>query len=252
MRQGTSVAERLVLWDVDHTLVELHRLHYDLYSEAFEAVTGRAPERLVWMAGRTDRDGMTDILSRHGIEPTEERLEVFAEALVAAFERRAAGVASMGHPVPGAEAVLAALDAAPGIVQTVLTGNLRPLAEAKLAAFGLDPYIDFEVGAFGWDHAERWRLVGVARERAAARYGVAFDPASTVLLGDTPRDMEAARDGGALAIGVAAGSFSVAELREAGASAVFDDLSDTEAVVAAITGATDGRQPSGRKVATEL
>ena len=246
------MADLLVLWDVDHTLVELHRLHYQLYGEAFEAVTGRAPERLVWMAGRTDRDGMTDILGQHGIEPTEERLGMFAEALVAAFERRAARVASLGHPVAGAEGVLATLGATAGVVQTVLTGNLRPLALAKLEAFGLDQYIDFEVGAFGWDHAERWRLVGLARERAGRNYGVAFDPESTVLLGDTPRDMAAARLGGALAIGVAAGSSSPAELREAGAAAVFDDLSDTAAVVAAITGATDGRPPSSRAVVTEL
>lgn len=248
------MAERLVLWDVDHTLVELHRLHYDLYGEAFEAVIGRAPEVLVPMAGRTDREGMTTILSRHGIEPTEELLEVFAGALVDAFKRRAARVPSMGHPVPGAEAVLAALDATPGVVQTLLTGNMRPLALAKLAAFGLDRYLDVEVGAFGWDHAERWRLVEVARERAARKYGVSFDPGSTVLLGDTPRDMEAARDGGAVPIGIAAGSYSAGELREAGAVAVFDDLSDSEAVVAAITGVTASGPPSGtgKEVVTEL
>ena len=249
------MVERLVLWDVDHTLVELHRLHYDLYGEAFEAVTGRVAEVLVPMAGRTDREGMTSILSRHGIEPTEELLEVFAAALVAAFERRAAGVASMGHPVAGAEAVLAVLAATPGVVQTLLTGNLQPLAVAKLAAFGLDRYLDFEVGAFGWDHAERWRLVGVARERARRKYGVRFDAASTVLLGDTPRDMEAARDGGAVPIGVAAGSYSADELRAAGAAAVFADLSDSDAVVAAITGAAAGRPPAGpagHEVVTEL
>jgi len=64
--------------------------------------------------------------------------------------------------------------------------------------------------------------------------------------------LEAARDGGAVTIGVAAGSYGAAELREAGAVAVFDDLSDTGTVLAAITGAIDGRPPSGRKVATEL
>jgi len=241
------VRRLLVLWDVDHTLVELHRLHYELYGEAFEAMTGRAPERLVGMAGRTDRDGMTEMLSLHGMAATEEQLGVFAEALVAAFRRRAGTVATLGHPVAGAEAVLSVLHATPGVVQTLLTGNLRALAVAKLGAFGLDRFIDFEVGAFGWDHAERGPMVGIARERAARTYGVAFDAASTVLLGDTPRDMEAARVGGAVAIGVAAGASSPAGLREAGAVAVFEDLSDTAAVVGAILGAgTDARAPGRR------
>ena len=78
-------------------------------------------------------------------------------------------------------------------MQSVLTGNLRPLAEAKLGALGLDAYLDLDVGAYGDAHEVRSELVRVARDKAAAAYGATFDGAATVLIGDTRLDVQAAR-----------------------------------------------------------
>jgi len=96
-----------------------------------------------------------------------------------------------GRALPGAEAALAALAADAGVVQSLLTGNVQPNALVKLAAFGLDGYLDFEVGGFGSDHRHRPSLVGVARAKAERKYGVAFDGTATVLVGDTPLDVAA-------------------------------------------------------------
>jgi phosphoglycolate phosphatase-like HAD superfamily hydrolase len=121
-----------------------------------------------------------------------------------------------------------------GVVQSVLTGNVRPNAFAKLSAFELEPYIDFDVGGYGSDDSVRSNLVAVARERALAKYGIAFDHNTTVLIGDTTRDVRAGLDGGARVIAVASGIDSVEDLRDAGADAALPDLCDTDSLVAII------------------
>jgi phosphoglycolate phosphatase-like HAD superfamily hydrolase len=228
------VTVRLVLWDVDHTLLELGRLHYHLYRDAFESWANRAPDHLVDMSGRTDRDSMIEMLQVNGIEPSEQHLVEFKQALINVLDKRADKLPDSGHPVPGAEAALAALKDTPGVLQSVLTGNLKPLAVAKLTAFGFDKFLDFDIGGYGWDHVERGHLVDIARSRAAEKYGAVFDATSTILIGDTPRDIEAAHVGQAVAVAVATGLSSPAELEAAGADRVLPDLGDTGAVVRAV------------------
>jgi phosphoglycolate phosphatase-like HAD superfamily hydrolase len=125
-------------------------------------------------------------------------------------------------------------DGAGDVVQALLTGNIRALAEVKLAALGLGGHLDFDVGAYGDVHEVRSELVGPARRKAALAYGADFGGEATVLVGDTPLDIEAALVTGARAVGVATGHFSVAELNAAGAHAVLPDLTDTAQVLAAI------------------
>ena len=122
------------------------------------------------------------------------------------------------------------------VVQALLTGNIRPLAEVKLGALGLTDHLDLDVGAYGDVHEVRSELVGPARRRAALAYGAEFGGMATVLVGDTPLDVEAAVVTGARAVGVATGGFSMAELARAGAHAVLPDLTDTSRVLAAILG----------------
>src|SRR5262249_29839439 len=139
-----------------------------------------------------------------------------------------------GRALPGAAAALAAIARLPGVVQTVVTGNIPTVARIKLAAFELDRFLDLEVGAYGPDDHVRGNLVGMARRRAGARYGVAFGAGATLLIGDTPHDVTAARDGGARMVAVASGRFSAAQLREAGAPVVLPDLTDVTALLRAV------------------
>jgi phosphoglycolate phosphatase-like HAD superfamily hydrolase len=104
----------------------------------------------------------------------------------------------------------------------------------KLATFGLADHLDFDVGAYGSDNSTRAKLVGVAQERAAVRYGVNFDPDNTILIGDTPRDVQAGLDGGAKVVAVATGDSSADDLRLAGAHAVLSNLEDTAALTQAL------------------
>ena len=225
---------RLVLWDVDGTLVLTAGAGRDAFADAFAAVFGRPADELVPMAGRTDLDIAHEILARNRIENASDRIPAFTEALAAALSTRADAIRARGRALPGAEAALEALDRRPDVVQSVLTGNLPPNAALKLAAFGLDRYLDLEIGAYGSDHRRRGDLVAVARANARAKHGIDLAPRETVLVGDTPLDVAAGREGGARVVGVASGAHSSAELQDAGADAVLEDLRETSAVLAAV------------------
>ena len=229
---------RLVLWDIDGTLVQAGDVGRDIFTEAFRAVVGRAPDRvaarMLAMAGRTDPEIALGFLAAHEIAEGERHLPAFSEALVTALAAKAALIRERGRALPGARATLAALDRADGVVQSLLTGNVQPNALLKLASFELDGYLDFEVGGFGSDHRDRPSLVEVARTKAERKYGTAFTGRATVLVGDTPLDVAAGRAGGARVVAVATGPYGVEELQATGADAVLPDLRDTEAAVAAI------------------
>jgi phosphoglycolate phosphatase-like HAD superfamily hydrolase len=123
------------------------------------------------------------------------------------------------------------------VYQSVLTGNVRPLAEVKLAAIGLRHPLDLCIGAYGDDHEDRTQLIHLARRRACAVYGNAssdFSGTATIVVGDTPLDIEAALAANARTVGVATGGYSAKTLQEAGAHAVLTDLSNTAAVLTAL------------------
>ena len=225
----------LVLWDIDHTLTENHGVNKKIYARAFELLTGRRAEHPARTDGRTEPEIMRNMLSEHEIEPGPDFDGRVPQALESATLSTAAELRERGHELPGARAALTALRSLPGIVQSVLSGNIRPNAVTKLSVFGLDGYLDFEVGGYGSDDEVRSNLVGIAQERASVKYGVRFDKTNTVLIGDTQRDVQAGRNGGAYVIAVATGSDSMESLRAEGANIVLPDLQDTSAVMEAVT-----------------
>jgi phosphoglycolate phosphatase-like HAD superfamily hydrolase len=229
---------RLVLWDIDGTLVQAGEVGRDIFTEAFQAVVGRAPDqvaaRTLAMAGRTDPEIALEFLAAHEIAEGATHLPAFSEALVTALAAKAALIRERGRALPGARETLAALGRTEGVVQSLLTGNVEPNALLKLASFELDGYLDFEVGGFGSDHHHRPSLVEVARTKAEAKYGADFAGPATVLVGDTPLDVAAGRAGGARVVAVATGPYGVAELESTGADAVLADLRDTGAALTAI------------------
>lgn len=228
----------LVLWDIDHTLITVGPLSREIYEGAFLAVTGRPARELAHMAGRTDRAIIGETLHMHGIETSESLITRFAGELAAGFSSRSRDISDHGRVLPGAKAALTALAARPDVIQSVLTGNTRSIAISKLTALSLDEYVDFDVGAYGFDHHERPPLVRLARQRAADKYGERFDEHRTVLVGDTPHDVHAGHHGGARVVAVATGASDEASLRQAGAELVLSDLTDTHAVVRSVLNTT--------------
>lgn len=233
------MAASLVLWDVDFTLVIVKGVGRRLYEIAFAEMFSRPLPREAneaAMAGRTDRAIAIDVLTLAGIADPAAYVEEFEATLARLAPRMVPMAAEVGLALPGAAetiAAFAALDGAGPARQSLLTGNIRALAEAKLAPFALTEHLDLDIGAYGDEHAVRAELVHLARARAARAYGEDFAGQATVLIGDTPLDVEAALATGARAVAVATGFFSADELAAAGAHAVLPDLTDPAAVIAA-------------------
>lgn len=220
----------LVLWDVDYTLVNAGGLGTRLYQEVFGEMFGRELTVMAPKAGRTDRAIARDTLTLAGIADAREHIDPFLAALAKRITALNGTASSPVVALPGAAAAVAALHG--HARQSVLTGNIRPLAELKLRSAGLGTHLDFEAGAYGDVHEVRAELVDVARRAAQARYGLDFPGEATVLIGDTPLDIEAALATGARAVAVATGSYAQSELTHA--HATLPDLTDTAALLAAL------------------
>ncbi|MGH9117435.1 MAG: HAD family hydrolase [Acidimicrobiales bacterium] len=230
---------RLVLWDVDGTLVRCGPIG----RQAIERAARRALDHHVdWsdddvpqvhMSGGTDPGILLELLAHGGIEGDQiDRL--LALALVHLEDELAAAAHRIeleGTVLPGVAEVVTRLHDDPGVIQSVLTGNIAPNAAVKLGAFGLDAWLDLEIGAYGSDHVDRNRLVPLAIERAEAKHGRAFPPADVWVVGDTPRDMACAAAAGARCLLVATGGHPIDELEGLGADEVLPDLSEVDLVV---------------------
>ncbi len=229
----------LVLWDVDYTLVDSDGVGRELYRAVFGEMFGREMPQPGSMAGRTDRAIVIEVLTLAGLDDPRQHVDAFHAGMAARAPGLAGLVVERSRALPGAAdamAALAALDGR-GVVQSLLTGNIRPLAEVKLGPLGLTEHLDLDAGAYGSAHEVRAELVHLARRNASRAYRADFSGDATVIVGDTPLDVEAALATGARAVGVATGGFTVGELAAAGAHAVLPDLADTPLVVAAILGA---------------
>lgn len=110
----------------------------------------------------------------------------------------------------------------------LVTGNLEKIARIKLTKIGINRF--FKMGGFGSDHINRTDLVKIAIRRAKDQFGI-HAPSGIFLFGDTPRDITAAREAGATAVGVTTGIYSAAQLQSAGADKVWPNLKDAEAIL---------------------
>jgi len=229
-----------VLWNIDLTLLDVAKVTREAYAEAFRKVTARPLVQLPQMAGRTEPEIFFDALALNGVSlrdaESERLLAPFGAELATSLAARRDLLAAQGQLLPGAAESLAAVANEAGVTASVLTGSSRPNATLKLRAFGLDRYVDLTVGGFaGSDPYPKGTLLRVVRQRAEEKYHLSFAEAATVYIADSPRDVEAARVGGARSVAVASGRASTAELRDAGASAVLPDLTDPAALITLIT-----------------
>ncbi len=226
----------LVLWDIDHTLVTIGEVSREIYELAFEEVVGQPLRELADMMGRTERAILTETLALHDVSNPESKFEECYAALARAADKLRARMRSAGRRLPGAAEALATL-AEHNVAQSVVTGNLEPIAITKLEVFQLAECLDFEIGGYGSDGDTRPPLIRKAWRRAEHKYRQTFRPDRVVIIGDTPLDMAAAHEVGVRAVGVATGSSTADDLTAAHADAVLPDLTDTAAVIQAVYGA---------------
>jgi phosphoglycolate phosphatase len=219
-----------VLWNIDLTLLDVAKVMRAAYAEAFATVTGRPLIRLPQLVGMTEPEIFFDALGRNGVSlsadgESEQLLAPFGAEFATRLATRRDQLTTEGTLLPGAADALAAVANMKGVVQSVLTGSSRPNATLKLRAFGLDRYLDLAIGGFaGSEPYPKGALLRATRLRAEEKYKVSFAEKATIYIADSPRDIEAAKIGGATSVAVASGRASTIELREAGADLVLSDL----------------------------
>jgi phosphoglycolate phosphatase len=234
---GCPVIHRVLLWDVDGTLVKTGGIGAAVFDVALERVLGVRPEVRVRMSGKTDPQIVREYLSDMGIEQAPELIEAVLRHIETELAAVAASgrLAAEGRACPGADRILAELAAQPSVLSTLVTGNVYPNAVVKVAAFGLDKWLDLSVGAYGSDDHDRTHLVPRAMSRVAEQTGWRADPNQVWVIGDTPRDLDCARAAGVRCLLVGTGRYAADSLKGIGANAVLHDLTDTTAVVNLLT-----------------
>lgn len=207
----------LLLWDIDGTLLQRASIEHAMaLHEALIEVHAVERETLVaarvQAAGRTDGAIARDLLGVCGIDDFE--VEVVRQRTCLHYSQLCPPDLS-AKIAPGIPDVLGELHGDERYRFSLLTGNFEEVARLKLDRAGIGSFFEAGQGAFGSDAEDRNHLVPVARERAGG-----WPRERTVVIGDTPRDIECARADGVRVAAVATGPFSVDEL--AGADAVVD------------------------------
>src|SRR5919201_4653006 len=125
------------------------------------------------------------------------------------------------HVLDGVEELLPRL-VDEGYLLGLTTGGTDSAAHIKLARANLARWFTF--GGYGSDSTDRTVLTRCAIQRAGMLVGMEIDPANVLVVGDTPKDVEAAHGAGAIAVAVASGHYSAEELRATGAEHVLESL----------------------------
>jgi phosphoglycolate phosphatase len=228
--------KRLVLFDIDGTLLTARGAPRRAFTRAMQEVYGTTgPIATHRFDGKTDPQIARELLELDGMneDAIEAGLPTLWEKYLRGLEAELAAPGHETHVFPGVYRLLEELESMRGdVVLGLLTGNIREGAALKLRS--ADIRAEFRVGAFGSDCERRDGLPPVAVERARDLVGVTFTRRDIVIIGDTPSDVTCGSALGVRAVAVATGSFAAEELERAGADAVFPDLADTTAVLAAI------------------
>jgi phosphoglycolate phosphatase-like HAD superfamily hydrolase len=224
---------RILLFDIDGTLVSGGPAKAAFCDAMLETYGTLGDPDAVSFAGKTDPQIARELLAGAGIEGDviERGFNDLWIRYLAYLEARLPD-----DPVQvlrGVPALLDALGEHDDVGVGLLTGNIVGGARLKLASGGLWEHFSF--GSYGSDNEERDDLPAIAVRRARELWGDAVTPDQTIIVGDTPRDVQCGKAGGTRTLAVATGHFSLVELEAAGPDHLLDDLAATTDVVELLT-----------------
>ncbi|MCP3981752.1 MAG: HAD hydrolase-like protein [bacterium] len=232
------MSEKLILFDIDGTLVNTAGAGRHAMERAFSVVFGiervSAQTRGVRFAGMTDRRIIEALATAVGVDGNwdGDGIAALRREYLAGLRERMARHETRGAVLPGAPQLVEHLASKPGVHLGLLTGNLEQGARIKLEPFDLNRY--FPDGGFGCEHADRSEVARVARDKAALRTGIEFDGQDVVVVGDTDMDVACARAHGFRAVALACGFGTREELERSAPDALLEDLADLPRAVEAL------------------
>jgi phosphoglycolate phosphatase len=223
--------KRLVLFDIDGTLVRT-RNGYVPFNQAMQKTFGiTADIRSVIPDGNTDPLIVEEIFAKARVEIkiAVEHWRQFASDLHLSYTDAIRDGEVAVSALPGALELLQVLSSSASFSQGVVTGNFKVTAQVKLEAAGLDSYL--RLGAYGCDSSQRADLPAIAKERWERAAGISIRTRDCIIVGDTPKDLHAARKNDMKCVLVGTGRFPVEELTFCEPDACLADLRDTGGIV---------------------
>ncbi len=223
---------RLVLFDIDGTLIETNTVANEAFPIMFRRVFDSEVADVDAREGETYKAILYDTLLAKGftknyIDSHYRKATRVMNELAIRNTKKEGSVSAMPHIKELLEGIVKA-----GAVLALCTGNPEEVAWAKLEAAGLKDY--FKFGSFGDREFKRWKLVQNAQFKAEGLTKKRFTGKDIVIIGDTPHDIVAGQPFSANTIAIATGRHSVGELKKENPTHLFKDFSDTKAVLSAI------------------
>lgn len=218
-----SAREKFYLFDIDGTLL---RVQTSFMKQLITEIIRRLGREEVIMdgksfAGRTDRDIFLQLMQMNDV--SEKRFDDIRQLYINLLEQNL--TSAQVNSIDGVENALDFF-AGQGVHIGLLTGNFRESAFIKLNRAGIDSY--FEHGAFGCNHTNRNDLPELAYTIGTSMFGNNFAPSDMIIIGDTPKDVECAKNFGAVSVAVSTGFCSRAELLEHQPDLLLDSLAEPQ------------------------
>ena len=223
--------KRLLLFDIDGTLTRSQNGHVP-FNQAILKTFGVPGDILsVIPDGNTDPMIVTEIFSKGNIllQDIDDKWQQFSSNLRRCYSQAISSGNTTVRALPGAADLLQTVGAGGIFASSVVSGNLEPMARVKLEAADLYSYLCR--GAYGSDSPRRADLPAIAKRRCEELLGVSVPLSECIVIGDTPRDLEAARYNHMKCILVATGRYSLEELLNCQPELCLPDLTDTAAIL---------------------
>jgi phosphoglycolate phosphatase-like HAD superfamily hydrolase len=220
-----SVRPRVLLFDIDGTLITTAGAGRAALDRAVAAATGRAGLlRDENLAGATDRGAIRRGLRRGGLPEDDDAIDAVLAVYLPCLDASLAEVTTRVHP--GVTALLDTLSDQDAVAIGLGTGNIAEGARRKLQPVGL--WDRFAFGGFGDDGELRADLIRAGAIRGAAVLGVPMEAARVVVIGDSVHDVDAALAIGARCVAVGTSGTDLVDLAARGAHLVVETLADPE------------------------
>ncbi|MDI6603293.1 MAG: HAD family hydrolase [Patescibacteria group bacterium] len=218
---------KLILFDIDKTLVTSSKAHHKAFSEAFLKVYGvDTTIDIINSHGMTEQQIIIEVLKKNGLDEQtiKSKLQECMKVMIDSFNKNIDNDEII--MLDGVKELLEELKN--NVLMGLVTGNLEPIARGKLKKVGINHY--FKVGGFGEDDINRTNLVKIAIKRAEENFDFTCNN-NVFLIGDAPQDMKAEREAGVETIGVTTGIYSKEQLEDAGADFVVESLKDKNKIL---------------------